>query len=85
MMAYVNPKSIIYFSSKNDLLKWIHSNWAINISVVIMYLIVDSIVSAFSTSLGPFNQKRKVSAIIESFWLSKKRLMLLILSETVFL
>ena len=43
-----------------------------------LYLTVDSIIHAFSSSLGALDPKRKVSSIIESFWLNKERVMLLI-------
>ena len=59
----------IYTHKKNtkrsgDLLKWIHNNGAMNISVVIMYFIVDSVINAFSLSLRPFDPKRNVSTIV---------------------
>ena len=50
-----------------NLLKWIHNNGVINLSVVITYLIVDSIIDAFSLSFRPINPKRRLSTIIESF------------------
>ena len=56
-----------------------------NLSVVIMYSIIDSIINVFSSSLKPFDTKKKVSTIIESFWFNKERLMLLILSKSFFL
>ena len=37
---------------------------------------VDSIIKAFSSSLRPFNRKRRVSTTIESFWFNKERSML---------
>ena len=58
------------------MLKWIHNNGVINFSVVIIYSIVDSIIHAFSSSLRPFDSKRRVSTIIESFWFNKEGLML---------
>ena len=54
------------------------------ITVVIMCLIVNFIINAFSLSLRPFNPKRGVFTIIESFWFSKERLMVLILLIGVF-
>ena len=66
------------------MLKWIHNNGVINLSVVIIYSIVDSIIHAFSSSLRPFDSKRRVSTIIESFWFNKEGLMLLIFSKRVF-
>ena len=48
-----------------------------NLSVVMMYLIVDSIINAFSLSLRPFYPKRNVSTIVASLF-NQKRLMLLI-------
>ena len=56
-----------------------------NLSVVIMYSIIDSIINVFSSSLKPIDTKKKVSTIIESFWFNKERLMLLILSKSFFL
>ena len=38
-----------------------------NLSVVIIYSIVDFIIHALSSSLRPFDGKRRVSALIESF------------------
>ena len=52
--------------------------------MVIMYSIIGSIINVFSSSLKPFDTKKKVSTIIESFWFNKERLMLLILSKRVF-
>ena len=49
-----------------------------------MYSLIDSIINVFSSSLRPFDTKRKVSTIIESFWFSKERSMLLILSKRGF-
>ena len=72
-------------SREGDLLKWIHNNGAMNISVAIMYSIVDSIINAFSSSLRQFDPKRRVSTIIESFSFHKERLRLLLLSTRVFL
>ena len=62
-----------------------HSNGFMNFSVVIIYLIVDFIIHAFSSSFRLFDPKRRVSTIIESFWFNKERLMLLIFSKIVFL
>ena len=36
-----------------------------NLSMVIMYSIVDLVVNAFSSSLRPFDPKRNVSTIVE--------------------
>ena len=55
-----------------------------NLSVVIIYSIFDCIINAFSSSLRPFDPKRRVSSIIESLWFNKERLMLLVLSKRVF-
>ena len=73
------------FKKSGDFLKQIHSNGAMNLSVVTRHSIVDSIIHAFSSSLRPFDPKKTVSTIIESFWFNKERLMLLIFSKGVFL
>ena len=44
---------------------------AMNLSVVIMYSIVDSIINAFSLSLRTLDPKRNVPTIVASFWLIK--------------
>ena len=49
------------------LLKWIHINGVMNVFVVRIYSIVDSIIHAFSSSLRPFDPKRRVSTIIKYF------------------
>ena len=56
-----------------------------NLSVFIIYSVVDSTRNAFSLSLRPFDPKRNVVTIAESFWFNKECLMLLILSEKAFL
>ena len=38
-----------------------------NLSLVIMYSIVDFIINAFSSSFKPFHPKREVSTVIENF------------------
>ena len=63
----------------DNFLKWIHDNEAMNLVVVIMNSIVDSIINVFSSSLKPFDPKSNVSAIVESSWFNKQRLTLLIL------
>ena len=65
------------------MLKWIHSNGVMNLSVIITYSIVDSIINSFSSSLRPFDTKRRVSTIIKKFWFNKEHFMLLILSKRV--
>ena len=77
-MTEGNPESIRYSKRSDDLFKWIHKNEVMNLSVVIKYSIVDSIINAFSWPLQPFNPKRRASTIIESFWFNKAHLMLLI-------
>ena len=47
-----------------------------NLSMVIIYSIVDSIIHAFSLSFRPFDPKKRLSTITESFWFNKERLML---------
>ena len=73
------------FKKSGALLKWIHSNGVMNLSVVIIYLIADFIMHAFSSSFRPFDPRRRVSTIIESFWFNKEQLMLLISSRRIFL
>ena len=79
------PESIRDFKKSGDLLKWIHNNDVMNLSVVIIHSIVDSIIHAFSSSFRPFIPKRRVSTMTESFWFNKERLMLPIFSKRVFL
>ena len=59
------------------MLKWIHNNGAMNLSVVITYSIVDLLFAAFSSSLRPFDPKRNVFTIVESFLSNRECLMLL--------
>ena len=66
-MTQGDPESIRDFKRSADLLKWIHKNGVMNLSVVLIYLIVDSIIRAFSLSLRPSDPKKRVSTIIESF------------------
>ena len=66
-MTQGDPESIRDFKRSADLLKWIHENGVMNLSVVLIYLIVDSIIRAFSSSLRPSDPKKRVSTIIESF------------------
>ena len=73
------------FKKSGALLKWIHSNGVMNLSVVIIYLIADFIIHAFSSSFRPFDPRRRVYTIIESFWFNKEQLMLLICSRRIFL
>ena len=65
-MTQGDPESIRDFKKSADLLKWVHKNGVMNLSVVI-YLIVYSAIHAFSSSLRPFVQKKRDSTIIESF------------------
>ena len=74
-MTLSDPESIRDFKKSGDLLKWIHNNGVVNLSVVMIYSIVDSIIKAFSSSFKPFDPKRRVSTIIESFWFNKEPLM----------
>ena len=73
------------FKKSGDLLKWIHNNGVMNLSVVIIYSIVDSIINAFSSSIRSLDPRRRVSTMIESFWLNKESLMLQFFSKRVFL
>ena len=75
-MTWGNSKWIRNFNRNGNLLKWIYNNRFMNLSAVIIYSIVDSIILAFSSSLRPFDRKRRVSTISESFLSSKSRLML---------
>ena len=43
-----DPELLRDFKKSGDLLKWIHNNGVMNLSVVIIYSIVDSIIHAFS-------------------------------------
>ena len=67
------------------MLKWIHNNGLMNVSVVIIYSIVNTVIHAFSSSFKSFDPKRRVPTTIEPFWLNKERLMLLISSKRVFI
>ena len=57
--------------------------WCYKPFVVIIYSIFDSVINAFSSSSRLFDRKHDVSTIAKSFWFSKERLMLLILSKRV--
>ena len=48
-----------------------------NRSAIIIYSIVDSIIHSFSSQLRPFDPKRRVSTLTESFWVTKERLLFL--------
>ena len=69
---------------KMDSKKWIH-NRAIKLFMVIMYLIVVSVINAFSLSMRLIDPKRNVSTIIESFWFNKERLMFTNFKKRIFL
>ena len=84
-MTKGDPESIPDFKKNGDLFKWIHNNGVINLFVVIIYSIIDSIIHASSSSFSPFDPKRRVSTIIESFRFNKERLMLLIFSKRALL
>ena len=49
-----------------------------NLSVVVIYSIVDSSINTFTSSLRPFDLKTRVSTITESFCFNKEPLILLI-------
>ena len=51
----------IDFKKSGDFLKWIHNNGVMNLSVVIIYSIVDSIIHAFFSSLIETIQSKKES------------------------
>ena len=69
---------------KMDSRKWIH-NRAIKLFMVIMYLIVVSVINAFSLSMRLIDPKRNVSTIIESFWFNKERLTFTNFKKRIFL
>ena len=69
---------------KMDSRKWIH-NRAIKLFMVIMYLIVVSVINAFSLLMRLIDPKRNVSTIIESFWFNKERLMFTNFKKRIFL
>ena len=46
-----------------------------NLSVVIIYSVVDSTTNAFFLSLRPFDPKRNVSTIVASYWINKMLLL----------
>ena len=66
-----------YFKRSGDLLKWIHNTGVMNLSHVIIYSIVDSIIHAFSSSMRPFDPKKRVFTTLESFWYNEEHLMLI--------
>ena len=66
-----------YFKISGDLLKWINNTGVMNLSHVIIYSIVDSIIHAFSSSMRPFDPKKRVFTTIESFWYNEEHLMLI--------
>ena len=66
-MTWGDSKWITDFNRSGDLLKWCHNNRFMNLSVVIIYSIADFIIHVLSSSLRPFDGKRRVSALFESF------------------
>ena len=78
------PESIRDFMKSGNMLKWSHKNGALNLFVVIMYSLVDSIINSFSFSLRPFDPKRNVLTVAASICFNNKRLMALIISKRVF-
>ena len=60
------------FKNSGNLLKWIHNNGDLNLSLIIMYLIVDSILNAFCFSLKSFNPNKNVSITVASFFFQCK-------------
>ena len=56
-----------------DLLEWIRRNGDLNLFVLIMYSIVDSIINAFSLLVGSFNLYGINSTIVASFWFNKEK------------
>lgn len=73
------------FKNSGNLLKWIYNNGDLNLSLIIMYLIIDSILNAFCLSLKSFNPNKNVSITVASFFFNAKYLMLLIFSKRFFL
>ena len=59
-MIQGDPESIRDFKRSGDFLKWIHNNGSINLSLVILHSIVDSVINSFFSSLRPFDQKRSL-------------------------
>ena len=66
------------------LYKWVYNNGVTYLSVVEIYLVVDSIINTFRSLLRPFSPKSRVSTLIESFWFKKERLILLIFFQNLF-
>ena len=77
-MKQVDPESIRGFKKCGVLLKWTHNNGDMNLSEVIMYFIVDSVINVLSIYHWDHDPKRNVWTIVESFWFNKERLILLI-------
>ena len=73
------------FKNSGNLLIWIHNNGDLNLSVIIMYLTIDSVLNAFCLSLKSFNPNKNVSIAVASFCFNTKCLMLLIFSKRIFL
>ena len=77
-MTYGDPESIRDFRENNDLLKYGFVKIELwTFPWFMAYSIVVSVINAFSSSLRPFNQKRNVSTITETFSETSTKIILL--------
>ena len=77
-MTYGDPESIRGFRGNNDLLKYGFVKIELwTFPWFMAYSIVVSVINAFSSSLRPFNQKRNVSTITETFSETSTKIILL--------
>ena len=77
-MTYGDPESIRDFRGNNDLLKYGFVKIELwTFPWFMAYSIVVSVINAFSSSLRPFNQKRNVSTITETFSETSTKIILL--------
>ena len=61
------------------------NNEAINLSMVIIYSIVEPVINAISLSRRSFNPDINVLTVVALFWFNEECLMLLVFSERIFL
>ena len=66
-MTLRDPESITDFKKSSDLLKWIHNDCVMNLSVVIINSIVHSIIKAFFSSLSHSIQKGEFQLTLNHF------------------
>ena len=52
-MKESDPEPIRELKRSGNLLKWIYSNGAMNLSIIIMYSTVDLVINVLSSLLGP--------------------------------